>query len=362
MLRSQTERQSNHNEIDGAFRADVLKGLSVHPRAIPARWLYDRRGSALFDAITALPEYYPTRTERSILSSAIKEIAVLTGPGRAIVEFGSGSSAKTPILLSEVNPLAYVPIDISGAYLKESAAALSRQFPDLPIFPVKADFTHALDLPAAIDGTPRLGFFPGSTIGNLVVPAAVDLLRLMAATLGTGAMLLIGIDRIKDRDILLPAYDDAQGVTAAFNLNLLHRINRELSGSVPVEAFRHVARWNGAETRIEMHLEAVQRHQLRYRWLAFLVIAGRDDPYRELRQIRSTGRAPAASRRRLDAGVRMDRREGVLLSHSGAPRYRAIGAVKSCRLMQARAVASRCVQSDKITSTAIIGKQRFRLK
>lgn len=257
MLRSQTERQSNHNEIDGAFRADVLKGLSVHPRAIPARWLYDRRGSALFDAITALPEYYPTRTERSILSSAIKEIAVLTGPGRAIVEFGSGSSAKTPILLSEVNPLAYVPIDISGAYLKESAAALSRQFPDLPIFPVKADFTHALDLPAAIDGTPRLGFFPGSTIGNLVVPAAVDLLRLMAATLGTGAMLLIGIDRIKDRDILLPAYDDAQGVTAAFNLNLLHRINRELAGSVPVDAFRHVARWNGAETRIEMHLEAV---------------------------------------------------------------------------------------------------------
>jgi dimethylhistidine N-methyltransferase len=257
MLRSQTERQSNHNEVDAAFRADVLKGLSVHPRAIPARWLYDRRGSALFDAITALPEYYPTRTERSILSSAIKEIAVLTGPGRAIVEFGSGSSAKTPILLSEVNPLAYVPIDISGAYLKESAAALSRQFPDLPIFPVKADFTHALDLPAAIDGTPRLGFFPGSTIGNLVVPAAVDLLRMMAATLGAGAMLLIGIDRIKDRDILLPAYDDAQGVTAAFNLNLLHRINRELSGSVPVDAFRHVARWNGAETRIEMHLEAV---------------------------------------------------------------------------------------------------------
>lgn len=257
MLRSQTERQLNHAEVDAGFRADVLRGLSVRPRAIPARWLYDRRGSALFDAITALPEYYPTRTERSILSSAIKEIAVLTGPGRAIVEFGSGSSAKTPILLSEVNPVAYVPIDISGAYLKESASALSRQFPDLPIFPMKADFTRALALPAAIDGAQRLGFFPGSTIGNLVVPAAVDLLRMMAATLGAGAMLLIGIDRIKDRDILLPAYDDAQGVTAAFNLNLLHRINRELSGSVPVDAFRHVARWNGAETRIEMHLETV---------------------------------------------------------------------------------------------------------
>jgi L-histidine N-alpha-methyltransferase len=257
MLRSQTERQLNHNEVDAAFRTDVLKGLSVKPRAIPARWLYDRRGSALFDAITALPEYYPTRTERSILSSAIKEVAASTGPGRAIVEFGSGSSAKTPILLSEVDPAAYVPIDISGAYLKESAAVLSRQFPELPIFPVKADFTRGLSLPAAIDGALRLGFFPGSTIGNLVVPAAVDLLRMMAATLGTGAMLLIGIDRIKNPDILLPAYDDAQGVTAAFNLNLLHRINRELSGSVPVDAFRHVARWNGAETRIEMHLEAV---------------------------------------------------------------------------------------------------------
>jgi L-histidine N-alpha-methyltransferase len=257
MFRSQTERQLSHNEVDAAFRTDVLKGLSVKPRAIPARWLYDRRGSALFDAITALPEYYPTRTERSILSSAIKEIAALTGPGRAIVEFGSGSSAKTPILLSEVDPTAYVPIDISGAYLKESAAALSRQFPELPIFPVKADFTRGLSLPAAIDGAARLGFFPGSTIGNLVVPAAVDLLRMMAATLGTGAMLLIGIDRIKNPDLLLPAYDDAQGVTAAFNLNLLHRINRELSGSVPVEAFRHVARWNDAETRIEMHLEAI---------------------------------------------------------------------------------------------------------
>jgi L-histidine Nalpha-methyltransferase len=262
MLRSQTERQLNHNEVDAAFRADVLKGLSVKPRAIPARWLYDRHGSALFDAITALPEYYPTRTERSILSSAIKEIASLTGPGRAIVEFGSGSSAKTPILLSEVDPVAYVPIDISGAYLKESAAALSHRFPELPIFPVKADFTRGLSLPAAINGAPRLGFFPGSTIGNLVVPAAVDLLRMMAATLGTGAMLLIGIDRIKNPDILLPAYDDAQGVTAAFNLNLLHRINRELAGSVPVDAFRHVARWNGVETRIEMHLEAI--HDIRF--------------------------------------------------------------------------------------------------
>jgi L-histidine N-alpha-methyltransferase len=251
------DSQINSTKLEAAFRYDVLKGLSVEPKAIPARWLYDRRGSALFEAITALPEYYPTRTERSILASSIEEIAWLTGLGRAIVEFGSGSSAKTRILLSEMKPTAYVPIDISGEVLKSSADELSDAFPGLPIYPVKADFTGMLPLPEAINGTARLGFFPGSTIGNLVVPAAVDLLRMIAATLGAGSMLLIGIDRIKDRNILLPAYDDEQGTTAAFNLNLLHRINRELAGSVPVDAFRHLVRWNDAEARIEMHLEAV---------------------------------------------------------------------------------------------------------
>ena len=257
MLLQHISRQLSATEVDAAFRDDVLKGLSVRPRAIPARWLYDRRGSTLFEEITVLPEYYPTRTERSILNSAIGEIAALAGRDRAIVEFGSGSSAKTPILLSEMHSAAYVPIDISGEFLKESTAALSRKFPELPIFPVKADFTRGFALPEAIGSRPRFGFFPGSTIGNLIVPAAVDLLRMMAATLGAGSMLLIGIDRIKDQNILLPAYDDSRGVTAAFNLNLLHRINRELAGSVPVDAFRHVARWNDAEARIEMHLEAV---------------------------------------------------------------------------------------------------------
>jgi dimethylhistidine N-methyltransferase len=258
MLRRHIDRQLGATEIEFAFRYDVLEGLGSRPRAIPARWLYDHRGSALFEAITEQPEYYPTRTERSILVSAIREISALTGQGRALVEFGSGSSAKTPILLSAVNPPAYVAIDISGEFLRESAAALSALFSKLPIYPVRADFAHRLALPEAIDGIPRLGFFPGSTIGNLVVPAAVDLLRVMASTLGPGSMLLIGIDCVKDRSILLPAYDDAQGVTAAFNLNLLHRINRELAGSVPVDAFRHVARWNDAEARIEMHLEAIR--------------------------------------------------------------------------------------------------------
>lgn len=256
MLRVDVDRKFESSEVE-AFRFDVLTGLSMRPMAIPARWLYDRRGSALFEAITELPEYYPTRTERSILASAIKEIAALTGPDRAIIEFGSGSSTKTTILLSHLRPAAYVPIDISGEFLGEVAVALSGAFPHLAIYPVEADFTGALTLPDAIDGKPRLGFFSGSTIGNLVVPAAVDLLRAMAETLGTGSMLLIGIDRIKDRNILLSAYDDCQGVTAAFNLNLLHRINRELAGSVPVDAFRHLVRWNDAETRVEMHLEAV---------------------------------------------------------------------------------------------------------
>ncbi len=180
----------------------------------------------------------------------------MTGPGRAIVEFGSGSATKTPILLSSVSPSAYVPIDISRDFLWESAERLSKLFPGMPLYPIEGDFTQALQLPTAIEDAPRLGFFPGSTIGNLSVPEAVDLLRTIAAILGRDSMLLIGIDRLKEPSILLPAYDDAQGVTAAFNLNLLHRINRELAGSVPVDAFRHVALWNDDEARIEMHLEA----------------------------------------------------------------------------------------------------------
>jgi L-histidine Nalpha-methyltransferase len=256
LLHQNEQQQSLSGEVNPAFRRDVLNGLAMKPRAIPARWLYDRRGSDLFEAITALPEYYPTRTERAILSCAVSEIAALIGPKRAVVEFGSGSSTKTPILLSEVRPAAYVPIDISAEFLRNSVAALSAAFPNLPIFPIAGDFTGRSKLPQAIDGMARLGFFPGSTIGNLLVSEAVDLLRSMAATLGDDAMLLIGIDRIKEANILLPAYDDAQGVTAAFNLNLLHRINRELSGTVPVDAFGHVARWNDREARIEMHLKA----------------------------------------------------------------------------------------------------------
>ena len=243
--------------LNAAFRTDVLAGLSARHRAIPARWLYDHVGSKLFEDITRLPEYYPSRTERAILADNASQIARLTGTGRVVVEFGSGSSAKTPLVLSAIAPSAYVPIDICEEFLAESTRELSRAFPSLPIHPVVADFTKPLDLPDLTD-TPRLGFFPGSTIGNLVAPTAVDLLRTMADNLGQGAQLLVGIDRIKSEKVLVPAYADAQGVTAQFNLNLLHRINRELEGTVPVDAFRHEARWNDPEGRIEMHLEAMR--------------------------------------------------------------------------------------------------------
>jgi L-histidine Nalpha-methyltransferase len=246
------------SSLDEAFRADVIAGLSAPIPAIGARWLYDRRGSELFEEITGLPEYYPTRTETALLERHCAEVAQIAGRGDAVVEFGSGSSAKTPLLLRAVAPSAYVPIDISGAFLRDSAAALQQIFPSLPIHPVEADFMQPIDLPEAVAQATKLGFFPGSTIGNLVPRTAVDLLRAMRQTLGEGAFLLIGMDRIKDRETLLRAYDDAQGVTADFNLNLLHRINAELGADVPIEAFRHRAIWNDAMARIEMHLEAVR--------------------------------------------------------------------------------------------------------
>ena len=243
---------------DPAFRADVLEGLAAPIPAIPARWFYDRRGSELFEAITRLPEYYPTRTERALLERYSGEVARIAGTGDAVVEFGSGSSAKTPILLRALDPAAYVPIDISGDFLRDSAAALQGEFPALAIHPVEGDFMKPITLPEEVAGMTKLGFFPGSTIGNLVARTAVDLLRTMKETLGVGAYLLIGMDRIKDVDVMLRAYDDAAGTTAEFNLNLLRRINAELEGTIPVDAFRHRAIWNDPMSRIEMHLEAVR--------------------------------------------------------------------------------------------------------
>jgi len=243
---------------DPAFREDVLAGLALSVRAIPARWLYDRRGSELFEEITNLPEYYLTRCDSALLEAHCGEVAEIVGEGHAVIEFGAGSAAKTPILLRRVRPSAYVPIDISGDFVRGSAEAIAAEFPGLPVHPVEADFMASIPLPEAIAREPKLGFFPGSTIGNMIARTSVDLLRAMKQALGVGSYLLIGMDRAKDVETLLRAYDDAAGVTAEFNLNLLRRINAELGGTVPVEAFRHNVVWNDPMSRIEMHLEAVR--------------------------------------------------------------------------------------------------------
>jgi L-histidine N-alpha-methyltransferase len=243
---------------DPQFREDVLAGLAAPIPAVPARWLYDRAGSELFDAITRLPSYYLTRTETELLANILPEIAERVPPGSAVVEFGAGSATKTPALLQAIAPAAYVPVDISGDYLEEKAGVVSERLPGLDVLPVVADFARDFSLPDAVAAMPKLGFFPGSTIGNFVPASATDLLRHFRSLLGTGSLLLIGIDRVKPVERLVAAYDDPEGVTARFNLNLLERINRELDGNIPLDAFRHEARWNDILSRIEMHLVATR--------------------------------------------------------------------------------------------------------
>lgn len=246
------------DDDDGDFADAVLTGLAAPQKVIPARFFYDTAGSELFEAITRLPEYYPTRTEVAILEGCGPAIAAAVGPGRAVIEFGSGSSAKTPLLLRTVAASAYVPIDISAEFLEMAAADLARKLPELPVFPLAADFTRPLKLPAGIANRAKLGFFPGSTLGNLAPMAAVDLLRAFGDTLGGGAWLVIGLDLRKDAATLEAAYNDAAGVTAAFNLNLLARINRELDGTIDTAAFEHFAPFNATLGRIEMHLRATR--------------------------------------------------------------------------------------------------------
>ena len=244
--------------VDPAFREDVLAGLSAYVPAVPARWLYDRRGSELFDEITRLPAYYPTRTETALLKVILPDIAKCVHAGAAVVEFGAGSATKTPLLLEAINPAAYVPVDISGDYLRESAAEIADRFPSISVEPVVADFARPFELPDSFAALPKLGFFPGSTIGNFVPRTATDLLRSFRDLLGVGSQLLIGMDKVKPVERLIAAYDDPTGITAAFNLNLLERINRELDGDIPLDAFRHEARWNDILSRIEMHLVAAR--------------------------------------------------------------------------------------------------------
>jgi dimethylhistidine N-methyltransferase len=237
------------------FLADVLHGLTRPRKELPCKYFYDDAGSQLFDRICDLEEYYPTRCERAILERHAPEMAARFGPRCALFEYGSGSSVKTRLLLDAlVDPDAYLPVDISAAHLHESARRLRRDYPGLRVLPLVADFTRPFDLPALPDARRRVVFFSGSTIGNFGPVEAVALLRGIAAVCGADGGLLIGVDLKKDRAILEPAYDDRLGVTAAFNLNLLARINRELGADFDLASFRHRAVWNARHGRIEMYL------------------------------------------------------------------------------------------------------------
>ncbi len=243
-------------DLESAFATAVVSGLSGARKMIPSRYFYDARGSKLFDDITRLPEYYPTRTETALLRDHADDLARLCGRKRPVVEFGAGSATKTPLLLDATDAEIYVPIDISGEHLEAAMVDLAAARPGLRVAPIVADFTQPLDLTSF--EAPLIGFFSGSTIGNNDPCAAVDLLRSFRETLGTDARLVIGIDTRKNARLLEAAYDDSAGVTAAFNLNLLHRINRELGGTIPVDAFEHRAVWYDNIGRIEMQLAALR--------------------------------------------------------------------------------------------------------
>ena len=247
-----------------AFAADVLEGLAATPKRLPAKYFYDEAGSRLFERITELPEYYPTRTELRILESSAESIAGLADPGAALIEFGSGSTAKARLLLRHmVSVRAYVPVDISAEFVNGEAARLQADFPALRVLPVAADFTGAFELPAAVKAGPRLGFFPGSTIGNLEPHEVTGFLRRAKRALGQAAAFVVGVDLVKDPEVLYAAYNDSQGVTAQFNRNLLVRINRELGADFDVSAFEHHAFYHRELRRIEMHLASLRRQKVR---------------------------------------------------------------------------------------------------
>ena len=251
-------------DVAREFEADVLSGLGKPQKSVPPKYFYDAEGSRLFEAITELPEYYPTRTEIGLLRRIAPEVAALVSPGAALVEFGSGASVKTRILLDAAPQIGvYAPIDISPAALDEAAAAIRRDYPELTVAPLLQDFTRALTLPFEAQGRPVTGFFPGSTIGNFTPDEAQAFLEGARGLLGQGARFLVGIDVVKDEATLVAAYDDAQGVTAAFNLNILSRINRELGADFDPAAFRHRAVWNPADSRVEMHLESLKDQTVR---------------------------------------------------------------------------------------------------
>jgi dimethylhistidine N-methyltransferase len=240
----------------------VLAGLGAAPKSVPAKYFYDRAGSALFDRICELPEYYPTRTEMGLLRDHADEIARLIGPDATVIEFGAGALRKIRLLLDTLDrPRGYVPVDISGDYLAEVAARLREWRPRLSVISVVADFTKTFALPKHAAGSRRVGFFPGSTIGNLDRGEALVFLRRAAAMLGGGG-LLVGVDLVKDPAVLHAAYNDASGVTEAFNKNILARANRELDAQFDLDTFSHCACYNPAVQRVEMHLMSLANQRV----------------------------------------------------------------------------------------------------
>jgi dimethylhistidine N-methyltransferase len=257
-----------------AFAGDVIDDLSQHPKRLSPKYFYDATGSELFEQITLLPEYYPTRTELGILRDRAGEIAAIIPEGAALVEFGAGATTKVRLLLEQCAFGAYVPVDISGDFLKAQADALRKDFPALSVYPVAADFTSPFALPDAVKAMPKVGFFPGSTLGNFEPHEACAFLRSAREILGEGARMVIGVDLEKDERVLYDAYNDAAGITARFNLNVMVRINRELGGNFDTNAFMHRAIYNRDRHRIEMHLIAKKAQTVRVLGRSFSFRAG----------------------------------------------------------------------------------------
>ena len=262
------------DEQTSAFASDVIDGLSQHPKRLSPKYFYDATGSELFEQITVLPEYYPTRTELGILRDRGNEIAAIIPKGAALVEFGAGATTKVRLLLERCAFDAYVPVDISGDFLKAQANALREDFPGLDVYPVAADFTAPFALPDAVKAMPKVGFFPGSTLGNFEPHEACAFLRSAREILGKGAQMVIGVDLEKDERMLYHAYNDAAGVTGRFNLNVLVRINRELGGNFDLSAFIHRAIYNRERHRIEMHLISKKAQTMRALGRSFAFRAG----------------------------------------------------------------------------------------
>lgn len=248
-----------------AFAADAVAGLTKTPKHVAPKYFYDQEGSRLFDEITRQPEYYPTRCELEILRQHAADIAKLIPDGAVLVEFGSGAATKAKIILGAAASklAAYIPVDISGEFLEREAGDLRKAFPKLTVAPMVADFMQPFELPDVATGRPKVGFFPGSTIGNLEPHDAATFLRHAGTLLGRSSLLVIGVDLVKDADILNAAYNDRAGVTEAFNLNLLDRMNRDLAADFRRENFEHHAFYNREKRRIEMHLASLTRQKVR---------------------------------------------------------------------------------------------------